>query len=578
MSDRTLITTSLQDTWPKGGPVIFLGEWCRRYSSKTHKQYTDYEVFPCVWDNRSVVQTEHIKLIELYEEVINKLADKMNHIHQTDYSVRFWKILLGPWLHRFIRVLYDRWLTLKKISQSSQSLSCIVSDGDIKHYIPNDTMHFIQLVVDDPWNEMMYAYLAKEFFSDKIKQNILPYKIHCPPQFAQEKISIAKKLITKALFLYNKIFTGNQNHFFIATRLYVFTELRLQIKLGQIPKLWRTPKVGQFEVNNTLRNWGLDNMNGEFKQVLNKMLPTQIPRVYLEGFKQTVKQVESNCFPKTPKSIFTSNSYAYDDVFKLWTGLRTEVGTKLIIGQHGGFYGTSSLSIDEYHIKDISDTFLTWGWGETNNQNIVPIGKFTKTPNRCFKNPNGGAILVQISDPRYRFHLSSHGWQHYFADQLKFVNALPEKIAKNITVKTYPADYGQDQRLRWETMAPEVIIASSDCTMKKALQENRVCISTYNASTFLETLSMNYPTLMFWNPKHWEMREEARSYFETLEKTGIFHSSPESAAKQLAMIWDGVADWWQSAEVQGARKTFCNRFASTPVGMLDSLKTIMSNR
>ena len=41
---RVLVTTSVEETWPEGEPILFLGEWCRRFSRRHRWSGLDAEV------------------------------------------------------------------------------------------------------------------------------------------------------------------------------------------------------------------------------------------------------------------------------------------------------------------------------------------------------------------------------------------------------------------------------------------------------------------------------------------------------------------------------------------------------
>ena len=96
--------------------------------------------------------------------------------------------------------------------------------------------------------------------------------------------------------------------------------------------------------------------------------------------------------------------------------------------------------------------------------------------------------------------------------------------------------------------------------MNQLISINRIYISTYNATTFLESFAMNIPTVMFWNPNHWELRRSAKPYFEQLKKVGVFHETPESAAIHISEIWNNVDNWWKSKSVEKAVNNFCDNF------------------
>lgn len=57
---------------------------------------------------------------------------------------------------------------------------------------------------------------------------------------------------------------------------------------------------------------------------------------------------------------------------------------------------------------------------------------------------------------------------------------------------------------------------------------------------------------------------------------GIFHETPESAAARVAEVWNDVPEWWHRAEVQAARKEFCDRFARIPNNQTRILKKALT--
>ena len=71
---------------------------------------------------------------------------------------------------------------------------------------------------------------------------------------------------------------------------------------------------------------------------------------------------------------------------------------------------------------------------------------------------------------------------------------------------------------------------------------------------------MNIPTVIFWNPKHWEIRDTAIPYFDELKQVGIFHETPESAALHVSQVWDDVDGWWKSKPVRDVLERFKSQY------------------
>ena len=97
--------------------------------------------------------------------------------------------------------------------------------------------------------------------------------------------------------------------------------------------------------------------------------------------------------------------------------------------------------------------------------------------------------------------------------------------------------------------------------IKNSIKKCRLYISTYNATTYLESLYWNIPTICYWNPRYWEINEESKALFEVLISVGILYHDPVKAAHKINLVWDNIDAWWQSDEVQNARKLFCNKFS-----------------
>ena len=121
MVDITLITTADERTWPKGEgeSVLFLGEWCKRYSRKKKWEKLNSIVAPYHWDDRKMLSKDYQYLLKLHEDLLIDLSCKLNQIHSVEHSLRYWRILIGPWLGYFVQMLFDRWSMLNQSIEKS---------------------------------------------------------------------------------------------------------------------------------------------------------------------------------------------------------------------------------------------------------------------------------------------------------------------------------------------------------------------------------------------------------------------------------------------------------------------------
>jgi putative transferase (TIGR04331 family) len=579
---RFLVTTALEETWPANDvSVLFLGEWCRLYERKQVWQDYNAVVAPYHWDDREKLHKDYLYLQTLYEELLSELTTKLNALHGVNHSVRYWRIITGPWLGYFVQMLFDRWTMLRQVVRENDISGVRVLRRANKCLVANDMGDFISLFLGDAWNEMIYGQLLEwmDIPVEKINANdeVPATSTNVPNVSVKRK---AKRALAQVVSYISGIYCRDDEYFFIASYLPIKQDLLLQLKLGQVPKLWRSVAAPITPVNHSMRRWQMSEpLNADdFAAIVRAMIPRHIPTAYLEGYQASLAVSENLPWPKCPRVIFTSNSFSADDIFKIWAAKKVEHGSLLVIGQHGGSYGMARWGFTEDHQIAISDQFLTWGWSQPGQKKITPIGNLKSFGKQGVWDKDGVALLVEMGVPRASYHMYSipvaGQWLDYFEEQVRFVQALPEDLRDNVVVRLYSQDYGWSQKQRWQESFTKIQLDEGIQPMASLIKKSRLYISTYNATTYLESMSLNIPTIMFWNPKHWELRDSAIPFFERLKAAGIFHESPEDAARQMAVVWDDVSGWWESATVQSVRQEFCERYAHIPEKPLQVLEKL----
>ena len=128
------------------------------------------------------------------------------------------------------------------------------------------------------------------------------------------------------------------------------TDLKLQARLGQIPKIWQSKAVPKTDYDPEVRSRRLregEPIASYFPSIAYSFVLKNIPIAYLEGYQTLCEMPKRSKWPTSPKVIFTSVAYYDDDVFKQYAAEHVDEGAKLLIGQHGGYYGTSPFSFQE---------------------------------------------------------------------------------------------------------------------------------------------------------------------------------------------------------------------------------------
>lgn len=540
----------------------------------------DFEVLPYHWDDRARMFSDYRYLQEFYERLLRDLASQLNQIHGVDHSLRYWRILIGPWLGYFSQIIFDRWRSIEQaVATHEVGGTCVLIRSD-ENLVPNDMGHFTDLFVGDNWNHDIYAAILRVFgVACETKKSETSGVV--PSRYAEstwDKLmqfkSVAPRIAAKAV-------TRASDAFFISSYLPRSEEWRLQWRLGQVPRVWRSMPPLQMPADGAQRRWKVvGDSSSEFENFARMLVPLQIPTAYLESYSQLAEKVEALPWPNRPKVIFTSASYISDDVFKMWAAEKVERGSPLVVGQHGGHDGVGLWSFVEDHGIAISDRYLSWGWKRPEHGKVLPLGQLkSKRPLGINHGIQAGALLVLAVHPRYSYFMYSTPvaaqWIEYFADQFEFVAQLPPSVQQAFTVRLYSQDWGWDQALRWQDRFPTLRLDDGQSDIGALIRRSRLYVSTYNATTFLESFNMDVPTVIFWNPKHWELRDSALPYFDDLKRVGVFHETPGSAARHVAAIWDDVDGWWSNPDVKATLARFKEQYCRLPGDLVANMEDIL---
>jgi putative transferase (TIGR04331 family) len=585
-----LATTDLEITWPVNQPVIFLGKWCLRYSRRHTWANLDYSIAPYHWDNRTQLVKDFSYINSVYEELLTELSRKLNEIHDVKYSTRYWRIILGYWLLYFTQIYFDRWQMLQNISKSNSNLTMyrICKNKVISPTF--DTQSFIKQIQDSAWNEIIYADIAEKYTD--INVITLPKNtnkslrkisiVACPNKNLLKSTQRFVRL--KSIFEFlgkKKIFRG-RNLSVHLSYLRGYEYLKLALLLFQIPDISSTKKIKNYVAIPTYRNWNLNiKVDDHFLVAVAKEIPNYLPTCFLEGYSELSTSALINGMIKKPKIIVADNKFVGDEIWKMWAAYNCESGTKLVIAQHGGHYGTGAWSSSELHEIKISDRFLSWGWHKINESKIVraPAVKLLGTKKRKSLK-NGICLQVTMALERqsgllHSFPVASQ-LEEYLNDQLNFALTLSRDIQKKLTVRLFPQDFGWDIKQRWDDLAPHITQDLGRLDIDSLMKKAKIYVATYNATTFLESFRQDIPTVMFWNPKHWELSEEAQPYFNLLREASILFDDPTACANHVNSIWNDIPNWWSSSSVQEVVHIFINQYAYAGIKPIREIKKALT--
>ena len=561
-----LLKTNLDHIDDHSNNYLKLGDWYVDNDLK-NKKINKFRLHPYHWDDRKKYYNDFKYLNLKYEEFINILKSELNKIHNINENLRYWKIIIGPWLRHFIDALYDRYEIINSLKNIEDTLEIEISEYNFLDFTPVNFDNFFFNFTEDNWNDYIFSELLKyqNFKFIKNKKNIKLRLIEEKKTFKYQiknLIGILSSLIPNVL----------NRHVIISSYLTLPKLISLQLSLKQFPYVI-SPNI-DFEKKNyncTMRNKIFEDVelinNLGFTNFLQVMIRQQIPYAYIENFTK-IKSDVLKVYPKNPKTIYTGVAYQADDLFKIWTAENTKGNCKLYIAQHGGNVGLSKWNQGENHQKDIADKYITWGWSEKNNTKVLPLPS-PHLNNKVIKNRKCGNIILTLSNfPRYFYHHYSvpisGQYKKYIAQQVNLLNNIDKNKINFFRIRLQDAS-------KFDWNVPEILseagfkenICNKKQSLKKNLKNQRLCVCTHNSTIFLETLASNFPTILVLDPNYNEIRDNAINSFYELKQVGIYYNSFQEAAYFINNNFENLQDWWYSAELQSVRKKFINNYAYT---------------
>ena len=99
--------------------------------------------------------------------------------------------------------------------------------------------------------------------------------------------------------------------------------------------------------------------------------------------------------------------------------------------------------------------------------------------------------------------------------------------------------------------------------IETAYNSARLIIHPSNSTPFLETISLNLPSIVLLNKKNNPFRDTAEKYMDLLYRNNILFYDPKKAAELVNTIWDrDIENWWKEKKRQKAIRIFSEEFAN----------------
>ena len=581
--------------------TTFSGPWDVEYP--VYLQTIEY-IDSFRWADRTQYFKDYKDLMEFYEYCLSLLEEVLDCLG--DDSNKVVRSVFGPWLALMVFMTFDKYMRLKRLKDGYEILGVQLA---VEHSYkwPQSLEQLLSFFHKTPLNDFLNGLVVKSLFGNNVDIDWVPGSETRTAGIDQALsawrtiTSLGKNgaLWFKAAFAQKYSALGEIGYFGVksvwaeelSSRGAVNLEFglfeKMEFLINQPTMIFRKKKCFNIEMRDISHDWGGrgkdmpgDREFGElFLRIIDEIFPyADLDRIVKQGPIWDAKI-------KGLRGVLTETGYLGSVKSRFLLGRASALGIRVGIYQHGGNFGMTPFCYLEQHQKEISNFWFNWSnLVEAGSTNIgVGFDKNRLAHVPAFNN-RGSLVISLMALPKYPYFpysvpVSRMQNMKYFEEIRIFISSLSDGSSEHLEILPHSLDD------KWEMDAKKIL----DSAIRKkgksgslkgllyVLDGARLHICTYNATTFLETLALNFPTLIFWNPQYFELNAEASEFFEILARANIFWTDPAEAAVFVNSIVHDVESWWFSSETQLAVEKFTERYVVCGEDTLKNIVKIMKD-
>lgn len=575
-----LATTALSEFWDKTQSILFLGGWCKSYRNKDI-----WENLDCATLDSPLIDQDPDEVCRyidhIYSVLLPTISRWLNKIHDVRHSLEYWDIVIGPFLFTHIQVIYDRYHRLKKVYSLYPKLRTI-GLAATSFFTPLNTGEYYESTIfSDVFNLQLITQLIERSFDSIDSYKNFSQKIenkYRETDVKKKSDRLTKRIIVFILWIIIKLrrskvvvllsYSEFSNK--ALYRLMWSSVFRILPVIPKDPARAEIAALAKTIPNSSLRSDLLNLHTPDyFSRLALELLIVNMPMSFVENYKKEC-DISEKWYPRYAKVVFGLPAIGRE-VHKLWVAKNRNKGALQVGHQHGGGYGAMKSDSIEFIEHKFSDFFVSWGLKNRGKVVAAPsihvCSLIERKKNSLKSICNNNLILWIVTEFTTYPSEIKQGIEAHYNEFLyhtwhsKVLSLLQPDIFSKITMRLRHTDwtdhwkYLRDEfpNLKLEKPTDKTTFYDQICNAKLLLFDN---LNT----THLYGLALNIPSILFWDERIWTIRDEVKCYFDSLRDANIFHTTPESAANMINKVGRDPSLWWNSKEVQFARRQYCDYF------------------
>ena len=504
---------------------------------------------------------------QYFEAIFPELVKSLNKANETDLSLEFWRILIGPWLYKTIEFFNDKFNIIKELPKNR---NLIFRKTYFRKFRFND---IYELYNDERFCK--YSIFVFNKYLKKYKRNITLEKTKLS-NFKNEEIKNNNEFwINRFKYFIRKIF-----YYFTLPKKYNFKILNINA-----PLLSNELKNLSDRYNNLSDNF-LSMVRPNNNSYLNKVKKISINKNFNEEFLDSFKNLINDWLPIEYGEEFNSNLFFYkkqiiknNPKFIIVRGPHeTSVQIRFLIALFKEYKKSKIISFQEggigkfYYQEDYenysligTDIFLQWSNLKTkrNIYNFYVTKTFWK---KEYNIPKNEKILLILGSFRKIFfsYYEGHLPDYSFIQLQQIDNLLLDKKIFDRSKIRFHKNFGFNEKKYLQKKYKALDISTRedipyfyDLLSKFSL---KIFFSDYTAN--MQSMIINHPTILIYDKYKLKHNKKYSGIYDELYSNNILFYSVEELIKfinQDLTTHEKILKWWFSSNVQKVRKKYLSK-------------------
>lgn len=586
-----LVTTALREFWPESGPIWLLTPGCLPDPDdlEVKQRWEIKGIVSDPWRNEPEMTAAYAEIWRITQDLIGLLAGRLNVIHNTEHSERYWRTHIGFWALLFVTAVFDRHARLCKARAEIDRIE-VIGRNNANRLVSSNTTSFDRGTTDDLYNSQIYTFLCEKM-GIPVVEHRSEKNVSQPQQVISFPHSRFKKTLRAGLIFAHaglaSVFAPRADILMVASYLPRWFEIGLTLlTAGKVFPL-NPAAIPMDGCSNTPFDDAARTVLSEVQKgavgidaLVVEMVHLCIPKAFVEDYQEVCRHSDLVYKQYQPKAIYSANAWWFNEAFKHWAASCQEKGAKLIGGAHGSAYFVRKHANLELFEVLLSDAYLTWGWSEPDEPKLIPVPacKLIDIARRSHRVTGEGILYVGTSEARHNVAFLAE-FSEYLEWRGRFFLSVSRPLVDKFLVRLHYMDFNWRAKERLVKVVPNIQFDSDgwDVSFRNRLSACRLFVCDHLSTTYAEALAANVPTVLFWNEARYPIRDTAMPYIRALKACQVLHDTPESAAIWVAKIYDDPGPWWLSDSCQKAVKEFCYLYARTGDRPLRDWKNIFES-